>query len=294
MVELLAFLKQYKNSMVAVLMLAVALVLLLSLRFYEPGQHKLVSDRMLDLVGPIQKVVLSPLVAYNQVQTRITELKQLDYDNQLMKAELRRLRPLGSQLEELKLENERLMELLNIPYRPDYNRISARVIGDSSSVFARSLLINVGRAEGVFPNAIVIVPEGLLGRVVRVGAHTSLVLTLLDLNSRVPVLVQRTRDRGLASGFNGRKLHLEFVSKEAEIQVGDLIVTSGTGEGFPKGLVVGRVEKLSNGGSGLFSKLTVVPAVDFDHVEDVAILMIPSRKEDIEAIEWDYSTAERP
>ncbi|MBF0444264.1 MAG: rod shape-determining protein MreC [Magnetococcales bacterium] len=294
MLELLALLKQYRNSMVAVLMLTVALVLLLSLRFYEPGQHKLISDRMLDIVGPLQKVVLSPLVAYRHVQTRISELKQLDYDNQHMKAELRHLRHLGSQLEELKQENARLMKLLNIPYRPDFQRISARVIGDSSSVFARSLLINVGKAEGVFPNAIVIVPEGLLGRVVRVGSHTSLVLTLLDLNSRVPVLVQRTRDRGLATGFNGRKLHLEFISKEAEIKVDDLIVTSGTGEGFPKGLVVGRVEKLSTGGNGLFRQLTVMPVVDFDHVEDVAILMVPSRENDIEAIEWDYSTAEEP
>ncbi|MBF0194841.1 MAG: rod shape-determining protein MreC [Magnetococcales bacterium] len=294
MVELLALLKQFRNSMVAALMLAVALVLLLSLRFYEPGQHKLISDRVLDVVGPIQKVILSPIAGYRHIQTRISELKQLDLDNQLMKAELRKLRPLGSRLKELKLENARLMKLLNIPYRPDYQSMSARVIGDSSSVFARSLLINVGRAEGVFPNAIVIVPEGLLGRVVRVGTHTSLVLTLLDLNSRVPVLVQRTRDRGLATGFNGRKLHLEFVAKEAEIKLDDLIVTSGTGDGFPKGLVVGRVENLSNGGNGLFRKLTVMPVVDFDHVEDVAILMVPSREDDIEEIEWDISTAENP
>jgi rod shape-determining protein MreC len=285
MVELFALLKQYRNGMVAVLMLVVALVLMLSLRSHEPGQKDLINDLMLDAVGPIQRVVLSPLVAYRQTQARISELKQLDNENREMKAELRRLRPLGSRLKELLLENRRLHRLLNIPVDPAYLRIATRVVGDSSSAFARSLLINAGRVDGVVVNSIVVVPEGLVGRVVRVGSHTSLVLTLLDLNSRIPVLVQRTRERGIAAGFNGHRLQLEFVSKLADIQVGDMIVTSGTGEGFPKGLVVGRVAALTSGGSGLFRQVTVMPVVDFNRAEEVMLLLLPPKPaEDAELV----------
>jgi rod shape-determining protein MreC len=277
MVELLALLKQYRNGMTAIFMLIVALVLMLSVRSHEPGQKDLVSDFMLDIVGPIQKVALSPVVAYDQLQSRITELKQLDLENRRMKAELNHLRPLGSRLEELSQENRRLHKMLNIPIDPAFSRITTRVVGDSSSAFARSLIIHAGRAHGVVVNSIVVVPEGLLGRVVRVGSQTSLVLTLLDLNSRIPVLVQRSRERGIAAGINGKKLHLEFVSKVADIQEEDLIVTSGVGGGFPKGLVVGRVEGLASGESDLFRQVTVGPVVDFDRTEEVTLLLLPPK-----------------
>ncbi|MBF0455231.1 MAG: rod shape-determining protein MreC [Magnetococcales bacterium] len=283
MVELFALLKQYRNGLVAILVLVVALVLMLSVRSHDPGRRDLISDTVLDAVGPIQRVLLSPVVVYRQTQARITELRQLDQENTRMKAELKRLRPLGTLLEELAQENRRLHQLLNIPVDSSYYRIAARVVGDSSSAFARSLLINAGREEGVVVNATVVVPEGLLGRVVRVGAHTSLVLTLLDLNSRIPVVVQRSRERAIAAGFNGRKLQLEFVSKVADIEMDDRIITSGTGEGFPKGLVVGRVQQLISGGSGLFRQVTVVPAVDFDRAEEV-VLLIPLQTKEAEAL----------
>jgi rod shape-determining protein MreC len=294
MVELLALFKHYRNGIVAVLILTIAIVLMLSLRSSKIDRQDVVSGRILDVVGPIQRLVLAPLVTYRQIQTRISELKQLDLDNRLMQAELQKLRPLGSHLEELKQENNRLHQLLKIPFAPDYHRMAARVVGDSSSAFARSLIINAGKADGVFVNAIVVVPEGVLGRVVMVGPHTSLVLTLLDLNSRVPVLVQRSRARGIAAGFNSRKLHLEFVSHEADVQVDDLIVTSGTGEGFPKGLVVGRVERVDSGSGGLFQELVVKPVVDFDHIENVAIFMVPSRYKVDKNFDWDSGLAEEP
>jgi rod shape-determining protein MreC len=294
MVELLAILKQFRNRMVAVLMLIVALILMLVIRSHEPGQKNLISDGMLDLVGPVQRVVLSPVVAYRQARTRISELKQLDLDNRNLKAELRRLRPLGSRLEELIQENQRLHRLLQIPLDPEYQRIVARVIGDSSSAFASSIIINAGRDDGVLVNAIVVVSEGLLGRVVRVGSNTSLVLTLLDLNSRIPVVVQRTRVRGIAAGFNGRKLHLDFISKVDDIRIDDLVVTSGTGGGFPKGLVVGRVRELAAGGSGLFRKVTVVPVVDFDRTEEVTLLLTAPKKGEDDALALDTKLIEDP
>lgn len=292
MTELFALIKHYRNGLSATLALIVALVLMLSsVRSHEQGQQDFLSEVVLDVVGPVQQMLLSPLVAYRRVQTRIAELKQLDLDNRRMAVELERLRPLGSRLEELRQENLRLQKLLAMPVQPVARRIAARVVGDTSSAFARSLIIQAGRLEGVDLNAIVVVPEGLLGRVVRVGSHTSLVLTLLDLNSRVPVVVQRSRSRGIAAGFNGRALNLEYVDKEGDVQVGDRILTSGTGGGYPKGLVVGVVETLAAKGSGLFRQVTVAPMVDFDRVEEVTLL-IPSLREEDPA--WDADSVLTP
>lgn len=273
MVELFALIRQYRNGLVAILVLIVALVLMLSVRSHGTGQNDLVNEVVLDIVGPVQRLVLSPITLYRQAQTRITQLKHLDSENRRMEVELASLRHLDSKLEELSQENQRLRRLLEIPVNHTYRRISTQVVGDTSSAFASSMIISAGRTQGVVANATVVVPEGLLGRVVKVGSHTSLVLSLLDLNSRIPVVVQRTRDRGIAAGTNKRMLRLEFVSKEADVRVDDLIVTSGTGEGFPKGLVVGRVQGLASEGSGLFRKVTVMPVVDFNRIEEVTLLL---------------------
>ncbi len=292
MVELFAILKQYRNGMVAVLMLVVALVLMLAIRSHEPGRDNFVSDAMLDIIGPVQRVFLSPVVAYRRLENRFIELKQLDLDNKKLRAQLQYLMPLGTRMEELEQENQRLRRLLNIPVNTDYQRMAARVVGEGSSAFASSIIINAGLNDGVSVNAIVVVPEGLLGRVVRVGSHTSLVLTLLDLNSRIPVLVQQSRTRGIAAGVNGRKLFMDFVSKTDKIEVGDMIVTSGTGEGFPKGLAVGRVEKIVSG-SGLFRQVIIAPVVDFHRVEEVTLLL-PTKREGDEALELDASFVAEP
>jgi rod shape-determining protein MreC len=108
-------------------------------------------------------------------------------------------------------------------------------------------------------------------------------LTLQDLNSRVPVLVQRSRVRGMVTGNNGPMLGLEFIPKDVDIALDDLLLTSGTGGVFPKGLVVGRIVSISPKGDGLFQAVVVRPAVDASRAEEVRLLLPAEESPDVPA-----------
>jgi rod shape-determining protein MreC len=118
----------------------------------------------------------------------------------------------------------------------------------------------------------VVVAEGVVGRVIKSASHESKVLLATDGSSAIAGLVQRTRARGICRG-QGNQLSFDFAMHWEEIEEGDLIVTSGTGGVFPKGLTVGTVSRVSAGGFGLFKSVEVTPAVDFYRLEEVLVLL---------------------
>lgn len=234
----------------------------------------IIQETILDTVGPLLHIFQIPISAYRSVYERVRGWQYLEQENRKLKSKLNRLRSLSVRMDELALENQRLRLLLNMNAEPAYRELVARIIGGSSSAFAHSLLLNAGRDEGVVYEATAMASGGLFGRVVRVARHTSLILSLLDLNSRVPVLVQRSRVRAIVSGRNKPLLNLEFVPKGADVRVGDLVITSGIGEIFPKGLLVGRVHAIAaTEETGLFHMISVQPVVDFDRTEEVRLLL---------------------
>ncbi|MBF0340928.1 MAG: rod shape-determining protein MreC, partial [Magnetococcales bacterium] len=242
------------------------------------GDRHGVREALIQVTGTAQALITRPVATVERFQSRLTELSQLDRENRQYKAELERLRPLGVRLEELEKENQRLKSLLQMRPDPNFHALAVRVVGDSSSAFARSFIVNVGRQDGVIVNAPVTVPDGLVGRVVRASESASLVLSMLDLNSRVPVLIQRSRVKAVAAGQNDTQLSLEYLPKDADVVVGDLVVTSGTGGIFPKGLVVGKVVSLEAGEDGLFREAMVQPMVDFDRIEEAHLLLPQAAK----------------
>lgn len=229
---------------------------------------------VLDTMGPLLRLFQAPVDAYHNVYEHLQGWQHFEQENRKLKLELARLRILSVRNDDLSLENQRLRLILNMRADPAYHELVARVIGTSSSAFAHSFLLSAGRNDGVGHNATAMAPGGLLGRVVQVAHSTTLVLTLRDLNSRVPVLVQRSRVRAIVSGRNTPLLGMKFTSKSADVRVGDLLVTSGVGNIFPKGLLVGRVHALAaTGETGLFRTIDVQPAVDFDRTEEVRLLI---------------------
>ncbi|MBF0622571.1 MAG: rod shape-determining protein MreC [Magnetococcales bacterium] len=269
---ILVFLRQYRNEVFAIFLLLGALTLMLTVRSSVDG-YRDVRGAVMGVVGPVQQVLLSPLEVWRGVTGRVSELVRLDDDNRHLRTELDGLKPRIYQLEELLQENRRLRALLNMPAVPNYRTMAARVVGNSSSAFSRSFLISAGSSDGVSDRVAVVGAEGLLGRVVQVSPQSSLVLSLLDINSRVPVLVQRSRVRAIAAGLNGRYLSLAFVPKGSDIRIGDKMITSGTGGIFPKGLLLGRVISVKPQDMGLFLHILVEPEADLDRIEEVRLLL---------------------
>ncbi|MBF0624961.1 MAG: rod shape-determining protein MreC [Magnetococcales bacterium] len=292
--------KQYRHGIVASTLLLTAVFLMLSLHTGAIG-FRAVQVFLLDVTGPIQQVLLWPREVYRWGAAGVEEWVAVHDENVRLRQELARTRFRRGRLEEALAENSRLRALLGMPMARGYLALTAQVVGSASSAFARSMVLNAGETDGVRMDAVAVAPDGLVGRVVTVGRSHAVVLTLMDLNSRVPVRVQRTRAPGVVTGTNDRSLvmnlderppdpmaidgiatggnqnllNLEFVSKKAPVGMGDLVVTSGTGGIFPRGLVVGRVVALNPQGVGLFQKVALAPAVDFDRVEEVQLLLHP-------------------
>ncbi len=132
----------------------------------------------------------------------------------------------------------------------------------------RGALLNVGRKAGVTTGQAVVTAEGLAGRVAEVGDNSARVLFVTDVNSRLPVLVERTRERAILAGDNSPQLRLNLLQGVAGVQRGDRIVTSGDGGSFPVGIPIGEVEQ---GYDGHIS-VKVRPFADFSRLEFVRVV----------------------
>jgi rod shape-determining protein MreC len=273
----LVFLRQYRYGLSAMALLTLALILLMFLGRTGTlgGQHPspLIQRTVIDLLGPAQRLLAAPVAIYRNASERITTLWTLEDAYYRAKSELERRKPALIRLQELEQENRRLRALLNMRPDPLFHTVFARVIGDSSSAFARAFVLDVGEEDGIQIDTPVVGAAGLVGRIVRTFSRTSHALSLQDINSRVPVLVQRSRARGIVSGTNNRLLSLEYFSKDSDIRIGDLLLTSGMGGVFPKGLPVGQAISVAPHEEGLFLKVTIRPMVDIDRTEEVRLLL---------------------
>lgn len=189
-------------------------------------------------------------------------------------AENLRLRAELARLEEYRLENERLKRLLAFAEAQQSQGQAARVIGADATSWFSTVTIDKGSEQGLTEGMAVINDQGLVGRIVRCAARSSRVLLVTDASSAVATLVERTRTRGVARG-TGEGLTLDYVALPEDVEPGDVIVTSGLGGVFPKGLPVGTVMAVTRGGFGMFQTITMTPAVDVTRIEEVLVIHVP-------------------
>lgn len=202
------------------------------------------------------------------------EWKDLRAENRALREEVERLRVETLQVQETRAENLRLRGLLVLKERLPLDTLPGEVIAKEWGGWVRSLTVNRGRRDGVQRLTPVIVSDGLVGRVVAVRANLAVVQLLNDPSSAVGAIVQRTRILGMVEGEPNGSLRFKFLARESgRVRVGDLVVTSGLGGLFPKGLPVGRVVQVEGHGSALFQFARLEPTVDFTRVEEVLLLI---------------------
>ena len=199
--------------------------------------------------------------------------KSVRRENATLRGENEQLRVQAMQVGETRGENARLRRLLVLRDRLPLATVAGEVIGREAGGWVRSLTVNRGRGDGIAQQTPVIVPDGLVGRVVQVHRGAAVIQLLNDPASTVGAVVQRTRTAGLVEGDAGGTVRFKFMARDgAGVAPGDLIVTSGLGTLFPKGIPVGRVTVIEDKGSALFHFATLAPAVDFARVEEVLLL----------------------
>jgi rod shape-determining protein MreC len=168
---------------------------------------------------------------------------------------------------------ERLELLLDLRSALPQATLAADVIAADATAWFRTVTIDRGSRDGVTRDQAVISPAGVVGRVIDQPAlHASRVQLIVDRNAAVGALIERSRAGGVALGDqDGRGLRLEYVPPAADIRVGDVVVTSGLDRIYPKGYVVGRVNRVERDGEG-YAFIGVVPAVDFSSLEEVLVV----------------------
>jgi len=258
--------KKNRNLLIGLLLVLTAL-LCYSLGLQTGGKTGWLEGLALRLGGPAFGTAASARYAVGGLWNAVVPGSSLDLD-----AESRRLRAELAGTEELQRENERLRRLLGFVEAQPRRTVAARVIAEDAASWFRTIEIDRGYADGVIEGLPVVDAAGLIGRVVRSAPHSARVLLITDASSAVAVLVQDQRIRGVCRGQGGA-LALDFALVQDEIQVGDGVVSSGLGGVFPKGLVVGYVRSVQREQFGLFQTVEVEPAVDFDHLEEVLVLL---------------------
>lgn len=203
------------------------------------------------------------------------QAKKIKEENKLLKEEIEKL--IFNQknyYREIEIENQRLKKLLDFKKKEPYDLLTAEVAGYPPQNFFKTIYINKGKIDGVKKNMAVVSSEGLVGKVVEVYPKGAKVMLIIDRRSKVGVRIQRTRDIGILEGTgNPESCTLKYILTKANIKMNDYVVTSGLGEVFPEGIVVGYVSSVKKKPNYIFQEVKVKPAVNFGRLEEVFLII---------------------
>jgi rod shape-determining protein MreC len=225
-----------------------------------------VRARAMDGLAPVFDVLSRPLVLVDHISTRIQSYRSLLADNERLRAENETLTHWQNAAMALENDNKELRSLLNYKTEPTLAYVSARVIADTGGAYVHSFVVTAGRVDGVREGMAAMTGDGLVGRVVEVGDWTSRILSITDMNSRIPVVMMGDSDHAILSGNNSLQPKLLYLPPESDVKPGTRVMTSGHGGIFPPNLPVGIVSSAERG------EFEVTPLAKLGRVNQVRLV----------------------
>lgn len=238
---------------VALVCIAVAGILLFLLPRTDPRVAQL-RQLSYDVASPLIELASWPFQAARRGSSEVGNILELREQNRLLADENEKLRRKVNELTQARVLMEQYRNLLALPKEPELRFANARIVADLSSPFARTVVANIGRDGGIAQGDSVLANNGLVGRVISVGERSSRILLLTDFNSHIPVLAVSSNVQAILSGRNDDYPQLQFLSKQAKLKAGDLLVTSGSGGQMPIGLPIGTI-RLDEAGEAIVDLL---------------------------------------
>jgi len=235
------------------------------------GRFLFMEKPVLAISGFFERMITGTFDSVKSVGKRYIFLMRTQRENERLKEENDRLRLESAVLNELLAENDRLRDALKFKLLDSPRSVMVQVIGKEISPISATMTINKGSDYGIKKDSAVITASGVVGRVQTVLSGSSKIILLTDPGNTLAVRVQRNREEGLLEG----KLvncALKYVSYYADIQQGDLLITSGLDGIYPKGLAVATVVKVSKREASAFQTVVAEPIVRFSRLEDVLVL----------------------
>ncbi len=225
----------------------------------------------ISLISPVQKVITTVLNFTDNIWRTYFNTVVAVEENVHLRKQMGNVIQTRNKFEELKLENSRLKKFVNFTSSVHDTYVAAQVIARDPSPWFQTIIVDKGADEGLVKGSPVLVSEGIVGQTIEVADNYSKVLLIIDRNSAVDALVQNTRVRGIVKGNNTDNCSFVYALRKDEIQVGEMIVSSGLDQVFPKGLKIGKVMDIKKMHSQLFQDITIETSVNFDKLEEVLV-----------------------
>lgn len=241
--------------------------------FTRSGVPDAVRSPGLDTVAPVENLVRNFVSGFASIGDAVRNAGALSEENRQLRRRISDLEGDVLKLQEAGAENRQLRSLLDFERdNPGREYLPATIIAYDPSNRVRSVIIDRGSDHGLQPGSVVVTERGLLGKVTQVSARAARVLLVTDASSVVNGLIQRSRAQGVVAGKADGGLTLNYVAKEADLRLGDVVLSSGLGGGFPKGLPIGAVTSVVNNDQETFQQISLTPVVRASVLELVLVI----------------------
>jgi rod shape-determining protein MreC len=228
---------------------------------------------MLEIAVPIQDAIAAPVDGVRGVYRDYVSLLDVREENERLRVRIAELEESNLQYREALVASGHLQQIAAMRDDFEIPMLPSEVVGLDVKPWFRSVLVDRGAAHGVRAGNPVITAEGVVGLVTATSRHAAKTMLLLDRQSAIDGIVQRSRARGIVRGRGTDQLEFEFVVRGGDVVVGDVVITSGLGGVYPKGLRIGEVVAISDPAGGLLQTADLRPAVDFGRLEQVFLMM---------------------
>lgn len=272
---MLEFLKRFSAPIAFIFLLLIAAVAMVSdTRDLENPDRQLPwwQALVLEIAAPVQQLVSVPATAVRNVWNSYVNLIDVGMENERLQARVSELEEINLQYQEALVASGHLQRIAAMRGDFEVPMLPAQVVGLDISLWFRSVVVDRGSNDGVNAGNPIITNNGVAGLVTAASSHAAKVMLLLDRQSAVDGVVQRSRTRGVVHGNGAGKLEFEFVAREGDIRPGDVVITSGLDAVYPKGLRIGSVAEIRERGSDLIQVAILTPAVDFERLEQVFVM----------------------
>lgn len=258
--------------------LIIILVVFSFLTIFINKSDNIIIDKLnglvLDITSPLIKIISSSIYTTYNFIAYVSNFNKNVKQKETLKLEILELKEQINKYKRFKAENDNLKNLVNYTSNDKYNFISTRVIGYSGSSFSHSFILDAGEDVGISKYDGVLVDGYLVGQIVSVGNKFSRLMLITDPISKIPVQVERTGTRAFLEGTGAKYPKVIYFENKEPVQIGDVVISSGMGEGIPVGIPIGIIANISEN-----QEVILQPFVDNSNIEYVKVIKILSSQE---------------
>ena len=265
-----------RRAFILFLCLSLLSALLITVDYHGKGIIGLLKDIGFLVLKPVNYTVQNTVNRFEKYFQIFTQTESIHQKNWQLQQENRGILHENAILKEKLAAYEQIAKMVQFKEYYNYEMIPAQVIGREPSNWFHSVIIDMGSKDGVEVDMGVATYKGLVGKVIQVGYNTSEVILLIDQGCSVGALIQRTREIGIIKGgTESAYCYLDYIAHDADVQINDIVVTSGMGSSVPKGIIIGRIVAVKKEKHDLFQRILIKPEVDFNKLEEVYIVKLP-------------------